>query len=190
MPLFFLDYFVCGKLDVKIAEAVVRGIAAGCRQAGCALIGGETAEHPGDFPKGEYDLAGFVVGVLEKKQIIDPASDRSGRYFDRLTFQRSAQQRLFAGAQGFARSGAHESCAGIFPSSVARSPKSCSNRRGSTPKLLSRLFANFASKARRISPAAALRETCRECCRNGGTPTSNGQSWPVPPVFELDSKNR
>ena len=71
-PLFFLDYFVCGKLDVDIAEAVVRGVAAGCRQAGCALIGGETAEHPGDFPKGEYDLAGFVVGVLEKKKIIDP----------------------------------------------------------------------------------------------------------------------
>jgi phosphoribosylformylglycinamidine cyclo-ligase len=73
-PLFFLDYFVCGKLDVKITAAVVRGIAAGCLQAGCALIGGETAEHPGDFPKGEYDLAGFVVGVLEKKQIVDPNS--------------------------------------------------------------------------------------------------------------------
>jgi phosphoribosylformylglycinamidine cyclo-ligase len=73
-PLFFLDYFVCGKLDVKITTAVVRGIAAGCLQAGCALIGGETAEHPGDFPKGEYDLAGFVVGVLEKKQIVDPNS--------------------------------------------------------------------------------------------------------------------
>lgn len=77
-PLFFLDYFVCGKLEVKIAEAVVRGIAAGCLQAGCALIGGETAEHPGDFPKGEYDLAGFVVGVLEKKQIIDPAAIVAG----------------------------------------------------------------------------------------------------------------
>ncbi len=73
-PLFFLDYFVCGKLNVGVAAAVVRGIAAGCRQAGCALIGGETAEHPGDFPKGEYDLAGFVVGVLEKKKIIDPAA--------------------------------------------------------------------------------------------------------------------
>ena len=73
-PLFFLDYFVCGKLNVAIAEAVVRGIAAGCLQAGCALIGGETAEHPGDFLEGEYDLAGFVVGVLEKKKIIDPAA--------------------------------------------------------------------------------------------------------------------
>ncbi len=73
-PLFFLDYFVCGKLDVEITEAVMRGIAAGCRQAGCALIGGETAEHPGDFSKGEYDLAGFIVGVLEKKRIIDSAA--------------------------------------------------------------------------------------------------------------------
>jgi phosphoribosylformylglycinamidine cyclo-ligase len=77
-PLFFLDYFVCGKLEVNIAEAVVRGIAAGCRQAGCALIGGETAEHPGDFPKGQYDLAGFVVGVLEKKRILDPAAVVAG----------------------------------------------------------------------------------------------------------------
>ncbi|MET0584448.1 MAG: phosphoribosylformylglycinamidine cyclo-ligase, partial [Candidatus Binatia bacterium] len=77
-PLFFLDYFVCGKLDVTIAEAVVRGVAAGCREAGCALIGGETAELPGDFPKGEYDLAGFVVGVLEKKKMIDPAKIVAG----------------------------------------------------------------------------------------------------------------
>jgi phosphoribosylformylglycinamidine cyclo-ligase len=77
-PLFFLDYFACGKLDVETAAAVVRGIAAGCLQAGCALIGGETAEHPGDFPNGEYDLAGFVVGVLEHKKIIDPAAIVAG----------------------------------------------------------------------------------------------------------------
>ncbi len=68
-PLFFLDYFVCGKLDVAIATAVVRGIAEGCRQAGCVLIGGETAEHPGDFPRNQYDLAGFVVGAVERKDI-------------------------------------------------------------------------------------------------------------------------
>ena len=77
-PLFFLDYFACGKLDVKIAEAVVRGIATGCRQAGCALIGGETAEHPGDFPSGEYDLGGFVVGVLEKNKMIRPEAIAAG----------------------------------------------------------------------------------------------------------------
>ncbi|HEY3150069.1 MAG TPA: phosphoribosylformylglycinamidine cyclo-ligase [Candidatus Binatia bacterium] len=77
-PLFFLDYFVCGKLDVEIAGAVVRGIAGGCREAECALIGGETAEHPGDFSAGEYDLAGFVVGVVEKEKMINPAAIVAG----------------------------------------------------------------------------------------------------------------
>ena len=77
-PLFFLDYFATSKLDVDQGEAVVRGIAEGCRQARCALLGGETAELPGFYASGEYDLAGFAVGVVSRKRIIDGTSVKAG----------------------------------------------------------------------------------------------------------------
>ena len=77
-PLFFLDYFATSKLDVDQGEAVVKGIAEGCRQSNCALLGGETAELPGFYASGEYDLAGFAVGVVSRKRIIDGTATRLG----------------------------------------------------------------------------------------------------------------
>ncbi len=78
VPLFFLDYFATGKLDAHVGEQVVRGIAEGCKMAGCALLGGETAELPGMYNDGEYDLAGFAVGVVDKSKILGPDRVRSG----------------------------------------------------------------------------------------------------------------
>ena len=77
-PLLFLDYFATGRLDVRRGTDLVRGIARGCREAGCSLVGGETAEMPSFYPDGEYDVAGFAVGVVERRRVVDGSGIRPG----------------------------------------------------------------------------------------------------------------
>ena len=104
-PLFFLDYIAAGKLDPEMVAAVVGGCAAACRAAGCALLGGETAEMPGVYAPGEFDLAGTIVGVVDRQAVIDGQAHRGRRRGDRPGVHRAAHQRLFAGAPGVRRLG-------------------------------------------------------------------------------------
>ena len=98
-PLFFLDYFATGALDVGVGERVIAGIVEGCVQAGCALVGGETAEMPGMYHGEDYDLAGFCVGIVEKDRIIDGSRHRAGDVVLGLPSSGPALQRLLADPQ-------------------------------------------------------------------------------------------
>ncbi|MGE5217897.1 MAG: phosphoribosylformylglycinamidine cyclo-ligase [Chloroflexota bacterium] len=186
-PLFFLDYFACGKLDVKIATAVVRGIAAGCRQAGCALIGGETAEHPGDFPKGEYDLAGFVVGVLERKKIIDAAAIVAGDILlgvpsSGLHSNGYSLARKVLLEKGRLKLGQRISELGRTLAEELLEPTRIYTR------LTRRLFARHSIKGAAHITGGGITGNLPRVLPKGRRAVIERGSWPVPPVFELIKK--
>ena len=171
-PLFFLDYFATGKLEQGVAAQVIKGIARGCELAGCALIGGETAEMPGMYPPGEYDLAGFCVGVVEKARILDGKSIRRG---DTIL--------------GLASSGPHSNGFSLIRKILEREPKSAFVDRLFEPTRIYVKPMLKALKSVRIKGLAHI---------TGGGLTGNvprilpkktravirGDAWPRPEVFQ------
>jgi phosphoribosylformylglycinamidine cyclo-ligase len=179
-PLFFLDYYACGRLDVATATAVMKGVAAGCAQAGCALIGGETAEMPGMYPPGEYDLAGFAVGVVEKKRIIDGSRIRAGD-----------------AVLGLASSGAHSNGYSLIRRIIAERGVRLSAKLGGRAlsdlimaptriyvKPLLQLMRRVPVKGLAHITGGGLVENLPRVLPAGLTAELERGAWPVPPLFD------
>lgn len=183
-PLFFLDYFATGKLRAEKAAEVVKGIAEGCRQAGCALIGGETAEMPGFYEKGEYDLSGFAVGAVEREKIIDGRRIKAG-------------DAIIGAASNGLHSNGYSLVRKVFFDTKKIGVRKVLPETGTTlgHELLrpTRIYVDaFIALSRRVDVKGMAHIT------GGGIPGNlprmfpegkgaiiNQSSWPVPPIFEI-----
>jgi phosphoribosylformylglycinamidine cyclo-ligase len=169
-PLFFLDYFACGRLERAVAAEVVKGIARGCEAAGCALIGGETAEMPGMYPPGEYDLAGFCVGVVEKDRILDGRSIAPG---DAIL--------------GLASSGAHSNGYSLIRRILERDPRPAFDLLEPTRiyvKPVLELLASVPVKGLAHITGGGLPGNVPRILPPGTQALINKRSWPRAPLFE------
>ncbi|HHY13391.1 MAG TPA: phosphoribosylformylglycinamidine cyclo-ligase [Thermoanaerobacterales bacterium] len=183
-PLFFLDYIACGKLVPEKTAEIVSGIAKGCRQAGCSLIGGETAEMPGFYPEGEYDIAGFAVGIVEKTHIIDGSDIKSG---DVLI--------------GLPSSGLHSNgfslVRNVFFNVAKMNIEEYIDDLGHTlgeellkptqiyVKPILELVANFSIKGIAHITGGGLYENLPRMISQGGKMVIKKDSWEIPPIFNI-----
>jgi phosphoribosylformylglycinamidine cyclo-ligase len=190
-PLFFLDYFVTGRLDVDVATDVVAGIAHGCEMAECALLGGETAEHPGTFPTGEYDLAGFAVGVVEKSKIIDGKTVEPGDVVLGL-----ASSGLHSNGFSLTRKIVFDVAGLKIADTIPGLGRTVAEELLTPTRIYvqSVRFASAAYKVKKVIKAMAhitgggLTENVPRVVPNGVSVEITKGSWPVPPIFDFLEK--
>ncbi|HEX5538788.1 MAG TPA: phosphoribosylformylglycinamidine cyclo-ligase [Methylophilaceae bacterium] len=183
-PLFFLDYFACGKLEVNVAADVIKGIAAGCEQAGCALVGGETAEMPGMYPAGEYDLAGFAVGAVDRDAIIDGSTIAEGDVVLGLASSGAHSNGYSLIRKLIEKSGAafDSDADGFFAGKTLREVVMAPTRIYVKPLL--KLIAALPVKGMAHITGGGLTENIPRVLPEGLTAEIGKDSWPLPPLFQ------
>ena len=183
-PLFFLDYFATGKLSVSKAHAVVSGIAEGCRQAGCALIGGETAEMPSFYPEGEYDLAGFAVGAVDRQNIIDGRTIVPGDVLIGV-----ASSGLHSNGYSLARRVLFDQAKFSVTSRLEELERSLGEELLIPTKVYAKqilaLVEQFPIKGIAHITGGGITENLPRVCPSGTRAKIARSAWPVPPIFDV-----
>jgi phosphoribosylformylglycinamidine cyclo-ligase len=186
-PLFFLDYFATGKLAVDKAKEVVSGIAEGCRQAGCALVGGETAEMPSMYPEGEYDLAGFAVGVVDKPKIIDGKMIKPGD-----TILGLASSGLHSNGYSLARRVFFDKAKLTVGSKLPEFDRPVGELLLTPTRIYAKqilaLVKDFRIKGIAHITGGGITENLPRILPQGVRAKINRKAWPVPPIFQALSK--